>query len=145
MGGPPLHDSRRINYASAARLFIKGFCCVIFCILIIAVVRSLAAQPSRDGQPGAIDANAKVVVSDDNGLVALYDAAQSRHLGAGALTINGDMAWTGGEVATTGTFTINSLTLSPTCSISTALGSSEISITDKITLAGSLSLSFGLS
>ncbi len=66
-------------------------------------------------------------------------------LGAGALTVSGNMDWSGGEVATTGTCTINSLTLSPTGSISIALGSSEISITDKITLGGSLSLSFGLS
>jgi hypothetical protein len=49
-----------------------------------------------------------------------------------------------GEVATTGAFNVNSLTLSPAGSISIALGSSEISITDKITLGGNIALSFGL-
>jgi hypothetical protein len=49
-----------------------AYSCLIFCVLIVAVVIPLSAQPPRDARPGAIDAyNAQVVVSGENGVVAL--------------------------------------------------------------------------
>jgi len=65
--------------------------------------------------------------------------------GTGSINISGTMKWNGGTITFAGTLATNDLTLSASGSVSLTLGATVISVSAKITLAGTLGLQFSSS
>jgi hypothetical protein len=60
--------------------------------------------------------------------------------GVGSITVSDTLTWNQGSVSLTGTFNVQNMTFSPNSALSFKLGTSALSITAKLTLNGTLTL-----
>ena len=77
----------------------------------------------------------KLNVTASNG-----NTAGSTVAGAGSINVTDTLTWTGGSVDVTGSFNIQNMTLASNSAISFKLGSSALSVTAKLSLNGTLTL-----
>ena len=73
-------------------------------------------------------------------VTASNGTAGSTVAGAGSINVTDTLTWTGGSVNVTGTFNIKNMSLAPNSALSFKLGSSALSVTAKLSLDGTLTL-----